>query len=147
MAGLHMSWEDACNGAGVRCRDLSYSLPLGVQILVFDRKEPMQKFLDTCRGKLHIKKKAKGVALLEGDEVRMRHAVTSPLARIFTPYLTHRMEQPATVTITRAKQTSMQQPPSPPRKKCDKMLCQPRESTHLSLTRARKHISVLSEMA
>lgn len=39
------------------------------QMLVFDRKEPIQKFLDTCRGKLHIKKKAKGAAFLEGVEV------------------------------------------------------------------------------
>ncbi|CAM9970617.1 unnamed protein product, partial [Ectocarpus fasciculatus] len=39
------------------------------RILVFDRKEPLQGFLNTCRGKLHIKKKAKGAALLEGEEV------------------------------------------------------------------------------
>lgn len=39
------------------------------QMLVFDRKEPIQKFLDTCRGKLHIKKKARGAALLDGEEV------------------------------------------------------------------------------
>ncbi|CAM9576881.1 unnamed protein product [Ectocarpus sp. 4 AP-2014] len=38
-------------------------------ILVFDRKEPLQGFLNTCRGKLHIRKKAKGAALLEGEEV------------------------------------------------------------------------------
>lgn len=37
--------------------------------MVFSRKEPIQKVLDTCRGKLHIKKKAKGAALLEGEEV------------------------------------------------------------------------------
>lgn len=42
---------------------------LSAQILVFDRKEPLQGFLNTCRGKLHIKKKAKGAALLEGEEV------------------------------------------------------------------------------
>ncbi|CAB1110716.1 unnamed protein product [Ectocarpus sp. CCAP 1310/34] len=39
------------------------------KILVFDRKEPLQGFLNTCRGKLHIKKKAKGAALLESEEV------------------------------------------------------------------------------
>lgn len=38
-------------------------------MLVFDRKQPFQKVLDTCKGKLHIKKKAKGAALLEGEEV------------------------------------------------------------------------------
>lgn len=38
-------------------------------MLVFDRKDPIQNMLNTCRGKLHIKKKAKGAALLEGDEV------------------------------------------------------------------------------
>lgn len=38
-------------------------------MLVFDRKEPIQNMLNTCRGKLHIKKKAKGAALLEGEEV------------------------------------------------------------------------------
>lgn len=37
-------------------------------MMVFSRKEPLQKVLDTCRGKLHIKK-AKGAALLEGEEV------------------------------------------------------------------------------
>lgn len=42
---------------------------LSAQILVFDRKEPLQGFLNTCRGKLHIKKKGKGAALLEGEEV------------------------------------------------------------------------------
>lgn len=39
------------------------------QLMVFNRREPIQKFLDTCRGKLHIGKKAKGAALLEGEEV------------------------------------------------------------------------------
>lgn len=38
-------------------------------MLVFDRKDPIQNVLNTCRGKLHIKKKAKGAALLEGEEV------------------------------------------------------------------------------
>lgn len=42
---------------------------LWAQMLVFDRKDPIQNVLNTCGGKLHIKKKAKGAALLEGDEV------------------------------------------------------------------------------
>ncbi|CAN0139932.1 unnamed protein product, partial [Hapterophycus canaliculatus] len=41
----------------------------GKKMLVFDRKEPIQNVLNTCRGKLKIKKKAKGAALLEGDKV------------------------------------------------------------------------------
>lgn len=40
--------------------------------MVFSRREPIQKVLDTCRGKLHMKKKAKGAALLEGEEVCSR---------------------------------------------------------------------------
>lgn len=38
-------------------------------MVVFDRKEPFQKVLKTCQGKLNIRKKVKGAALLEGDEV------------------------------------------------------------------------------
>ncbi|CAN0267513.1 unnamed protein product, partial [Ectocarpus sp. 12 AP-2014] len=40
----------------------------GKKASIFDRKEPLQGFLNTCRGKLHIKKKARGAALLEGEE-------------------------------------------------------------------------------
>lgn len=39
-------------------------------MLVFDRKEPIQKVLNTCREELRIREKVKGMALLEGDEVR-----------------------------------------------------------------------------
>lgn len=38
-------------------------------MIVFDRKEPIQKVIETCRGKLKIKKRASGAALLEGEEV------------------------------------------------------------------------------
>eukprot|EP00752_Nemacystus_decipiens_P002894 g2693.t1 len=41
----------------------------GKKMLVFDRKDPIQNVLNTSKGKLHIKKKPKGAALLEGDEV------------------------------------------------------------------------------
>lgn len=47
----------------------SLYLLLYLQMIVFDRKEPIQKVIETCRGKLKIKKKASGAALLEGEEV------------------------------------------------------------------------------
>lgn len=47
----------------------SLYLVLYLQMIVFDRKEPIQKVIETCRGKLKIKKRASGAALLEGEEV------------------------------------------------------------------------------
>lgn len=38
------------------------------QVLTFNRNDPIQSVLNTCRGKLRIKKKATGAALLEGGE-------------------------------------------------------------------------------
>lgn len=40
------------------------------QMMVFDRKEPIERFIQTSKAKLHMKKKAKGAAVLEGEEVR-----------------------------------------------------------------------------
>ena len=40
--------------------------------MVFSRREPIQKVLNACGGKLPVKKKAKGAALLEGEEVCSR---------------------------------------------------------------------------
>lgn len=50
-------------------------------MLVFDRKEPIQNFLNTCREKLHIKALAKGAALLEGGEVSRGHVIDVQGAR------------------------------------------------------------------
>lgn len=48
------------------------------QIMVFDRSEAIQKVLETCRNKLHIKKKVKGAALLDGEEVLCLNDSISP---------------------------------------------------------------------
>lgn len=39
------------------------------QIVVFERSEPLERFMETCKAKLHLKKKPRGAALVEGDEV------------------------------------------------------------------------------
>lgn len=39
------------------------------QMMVFDRKEPIDRVMQTCQAKLHMKKKATGAAVLEGGEV------------------------------------------------------------------------------
>lgn len=44
-------------------------------MMVFDRQESIERMMQTCKAKLHMKKKAKGVALLEGEEVRIRRHV------------------------------------------------------------------------
>lgn len=38
-------------------------------MMVFAREESIERFIQTCKAKLHMKKKAKGAAVLEGEEV------------------------------------------------------------------------------
>lgn len=39
------------------------------QMLVFDRREPIERVIETSKAKLHMRKKAKGAAVLDGEEV------------------------------------------------------------------------------